>query len=65
MGVDMIWIGDDVGDADRHADLARASGGGSSSRGWPSLIAAVKAINPQLKVAYHSDGDDLTPSFPS
>lgn len=55
MGVDMIWIGDDVGT--QHAMLI-------SPAHWrryfkPRLahfIASLKAINPRLKVAYHSDG---------
>ncbi len=56
MGVDMIWIGDDVGA--QHAMLI-------SPRHWrrflkPRLaqfIAEIKGINPRLKVAYHSDGN--------
>lgn len=55
MGVDMIWIGDDVGA--QHAMLI-------SPAHWrrflkprmANLIATLKAINPQVKVAYHSDG---------
>ena len=55
MGVDMIWIGDDVGT--QNAMLI-------SPRHWrrylkprmAHLIAALKAINPSVKVAYHSDG---------
>ena len=55
MGVDMIWIGDDVGA--QHAMLI-------SPKMWrkflkprmANFIAELKAINPQLKVAYHSDG---------
>jgi uroporphyrinogen decarboxylase len=55
LGVDMIWIGDDVG-AQRAMLI--------SPRHWrhflkPRLaefIAEIKTINPQLKVAYHSDG---------
>jgi uroporphyrinogen decarboxylase len=55
MGVDMIWVGDDVGA--QHRLLM-------SPRHWrrflkPRLaefIATIKAINPRLKVAYHSDG---------
>jgi uroporphyrinogen-III decarboxylase len=55
MGVDMIWIGDDVGS--QRAMLM-------SPRTWrrylkprmAHFIATLKAINPQLKVAYHSDG---------
>jgi uroporphyrinogen decarboxylase len=55
MGVDMIWLGDDIG------------GQGSmlmSPKMWrqyfkprmAELIAALRAINPQVKVAYHTDG---------
>jgi uroporphyrinogen decarboxylase len=55
MGVDMIWIGDDVGS--QRAMLM-------SPRHWrrflkprmASFIAALKAANPQIKVAYHTDG---------
>jgi uroporphyrinogen decarboxylase len=55
MGVDMIWIGDDVG---------AQSGMLISPACWrkflkPRLavfIAEIKALNPRLKVAYHSDG---------
>lgn len=55
MGVDMIWIGDDVGA--QHAMLI-------SPKMWrkflkprlANLIAELKDINPQVKVAYHSDG---------
>lgn len=55
MGVDMIWIGDDVGA--QHAMLI-------SPKMWrkflkprmANFIAELKAINPQVKVAYHSDG---------
>ena len=55
MGVDMLWIGDDVGT--QHSMLI-------SPKHWrrylkpkmAELIAEVKAINPIVKVAYHSDG---------
>jgi Uroporphyrinogen decarboxylase (URO-D) len=55
MGVDMIWVGDDVGA--QNAMLI-------SPKMWrkflkprlANFIAEIKAINPQLKVAYHSDG---------
>jgi uroporphyrinogen decarboxylase len=55
MGVDMIWIGDDVG---------MQTGMLFSAAHWrrffkprmAHFIAALKEINPQLKVAYHSDG---------
>jgi uroporphyrinogen decarboxylase len=55
LGVDMIWIGDDVGT--QHAMLI-------SPAHWrrflkprmATFIAELKSINPDLKVAYHSDG---------
>jgi uroporphyrinogen decarboxylase len=55
MGVDMIWIGDDIGT--QHAMLM-------SPETWrrflkprmARFISTIKAINPALKVAYHSDG---------
>jgi len=56
MGVDMIWAGDDVG---------MQTGMLISPKIWKkllkpkmaNLIASLKAINPQVKVAYHSDGN--------
>lgn len=56
MGVDMIWTGDDVG---------MQTGMLVSPRAWRRLLkpkmanffAELKAINPQVKVAYHSDGN--------
>lgn len=56
MGVDMIWTGDDVGS--QHKMLI-------SPRMWrrflkprmASFVAELKAINPDLKVAYHTDGN--------
>ena len=56
MGVDMIWLGDDVGS--QHEMLI-------SPRMWrkyfkwrmAEMIGELKSINPELKVAYHSDGD--------
>ena len=56
MGVDMIWIGDDFG---------TQSGMLISPRIWRQLfkprmaefISTLKTINPQVKVAYHSDGN--------
>jgi len=56
MGVDMIWTGDDVG---------MQTGMLISPKLWrkflkpkmANFIAALKAINPQVKVAYHSDGN--------
>jgi len=56
MGVDMIWTGDDVG---------MQTGMLISPKTWrrflkPKMahfIASLKATNPQVKVAYHSDGN--------
>lgn len=56
LGVDMIWIGDDVG---------TQRGMLISPRHWrrflkPKLaefIATLKRINPEIKIAYHSDGN--------
>ncbi len=55
MGVDMVWLGDDIG---------QQSGMLMSPRHWRRflkprmavLVAELKAINPKLKVAYHTDG---------
>jgi uroporphyrinogen decarboxylase len=56
MGVDMIWIGDDVG---------MQTGMLMSPKHWrrflkplmANFIAELKAINPRIQVAYHSDGN--------
>jgi len=56
MGVDMIWIGDDVGAQDRML---------ISPQTWrrflkprlATFISTLKSINPDLKLAYHSDGN--------
>ncbi len=55
LGVDMIWIGDDMGTQDRML---------ISPKMWRQLlkprlanfIAEIKSLNPNLKVAYHTDG---------
>lgn len=62
LGVDMIWTGDDVGT--QRAMLI-------SPRTWrqhfkprmATFVAEVKAVNPQVKLAYHSDGD-ISPIIP-
>jgi uroporphyrinogen decarboxylase len=64
MGVDMIWIGDDVGSQNRML---------ISPRHWrrflkprmANFISELKQINPQVKVAYHSDGviDPIIPDL--
>jgi uroporphyrinogen-III decarboxylase len=58
LGVDMIWIGDDVG---------AQNGMLISPRHWrrflkprmANFISELKALNPAIKVAYHSDGNIL------
>jgi uroporphyrinogen decarboxylase len=55
MGVDMLWTGDDVGMQNRmliSPDLWRRF----FKPRMANFFATVKAINPRLKVAYHSDG---------
>jgi uroporphyrinogen decarboxylase len=55
LGVDMIWLGDDIGG--QHAMLM-------SPRMWrqyfkprmADLIASLRSINPHVKIAYHTDG---------
>lgn len=62
MGVDMIWTGDDVGG--QHSMII-------SPDTWrtflkprmANFIAELKAINPDVKVAYHSDGN-IMPIIP-
>ena len=56
MGVDMIWIGDDMGAQDRML---------ISPETWrrffkpriATFISTLKSINPDVKIAYHSDGN--------
>ncbi len=55
MGIDMIWLGDDVGGQKTML---------MSPKMWRTylkprmaeLIASLRAINPQIKIAYHTDG---------
>jgi uroporphyrinogen-III decarboxylase len=55
MGVDMIWLGDDVGGQTNML---------ISPRHWrrflkprmANMISELKRVNPELKIAYHSDG---------
>jgi uroporphyrinogen decarboxylase len=55
MGVDMIWIGDDVG-AQNNMIISPKMWRRFMKPRMASFIAEIKAINPALKVAYHSDG---------
>ena len=55
MGVDMIWIGDDVG-AQNNMIISPKMWRRFFKPRMANFIAELKAINPQVKVAYHSDG---------
>ena len=55
MGVDMIWLGDDVGGQDSMLMSPRMWRAYLKPR-MAELIASLRAINPQIKVAYHTDG---------
>jgi uroporphyrinogen decarboxylase len=56
MGVDMIWTGDDVGAQDRML-FSPAIWRKFFKPRMANFIAELKAINPNVKVAYHSDGN--------
>jgi uroporphyrinogen decarboxylase len=61
-GVDMIWIGDDVGAQNRmliSQDIWRKF----FKERMACIISSLKKINPELKIAYHSDGY-ITPIIP-
>jgi uroporphyrinogen-III decarboxylase len=55
MGVDMIWTGDDVG-AQNAMLISPVMWRKYLKPRMAHFIAELKAINPRLKVAYHSDG---------
>jgi uroporphyrinogen-III decarboxylase len=56
MGVDMIWIGDDVGAQDRMLISLETWRRFFKPR-MASFISTLKGINPDVKAAYHSDGN--------
>jgi uroporphyrinogen-III decarboxylase len=62
MGVDMIWTGDDVG-TQRGMLMSPKMWRQFFKPKMAHLIASLKAINPKVKVAYHSDGD-ISPIIP-
>jgi uroporphyrinogen decarboxylase len=62
LGVDMIWIGDDVGSQDRML-ISPATWRRFFKPRMATFIASLKQINPDVKVAYHSDGD-ISPIIP-
>ncbi len=55
LGVDMVWLGDDVGAQNRML-MSPATWRRYFKPRMANLIAALKQINPQVKIAYHSDG---------
>ena len=64
MGVDMIWIGDDVG-AQNAMLMSPAVWRRFLKPRMAAFIASLKSLNPGLKVAYHSDGciDPIIPDL--
>jgi uroporphyrinogen decarboxylase len=64
MGVDMIWVGDDVG-GQHGMVMSPACWRRFLKPRLASMIAALKATNPCLKIAYHSDGkiDPIIPEL--
>jgi uroporphyrinogen decarboxylase len=62
MGVDMIWVGDDVG-TQRGLLLSPRLWRKHLKPRMARFIAEIKSINPALLVAYHSDGD-IRPIIP-
>ncbi len=57
-GVDMIWIGDDVGGQNRML-ISPATWRRFFREKMASFISSLKEINPAVKIAYHSDGNIL------
>lgn len=56
LGVDMIWTGDDVG-AQNAMLISPKMWRQYFKQRMANFISELKAINPTVKVAYHSDGD--------
>lgn len=55
LGVDMVWLGDDVG-SQRAMLISPDTWRRFLKPRMAQLIASLRRINPQIKVAYHSDG---------
>ncbi|MFL7893425.1 MAG: uroporphyrinogen decarboxylase family protein [Anaerolineales bacterium] len=62
LGVDMIWIGDDVGTQNRMLISPKMWRQFLKPR-MANFIAEIKSLNPHLKVAYHTDGN-IAPIIP-
>lgn len=56
LGVDMIWIGDDVGTQNRMLISPKMWRQFLKPR-MANFISEIKSLNPRLKVAYHTDGN--------
>jgi uroporphyrinogen decarboxylase len=56
MGVDMIWIGDDVG-AQNSMLISPDTWRQFLKPRLATFISTLKSIDPEVKIAYHSDGD--------
>jgi uroporphyrinogen decarboxylase len=64
MGVDMIWTGDDIG-SQKGMLFSPVTWRRFFKPRMAELIARLKGINPDVKVAYHTDGDvsDVIPEL--
>ncbi len=64
MGVDMIWTGDDVG-SQKGMLISPETWRRFFKPRMAEFIKEVKAIKPDIKIAYHSDGDivDIIPEL--
>lgn len=62
LGVDMIWTGDDVGAQDQML-ISPATWRQFFKPRMATFFAELKDINPEVKIAYHSDGD-IEPIIP-
>ena len=62
LGVDMIWTGDDVG-SQQGMLISPATWRRYLKPRMANFIVQLKAINPNVKIAYHSDGD-ISPIIP-
>ena len=58
MGIDMIWTGDDIGGQDTMIISPKMWRKFFKSR-MANFVSELKEINPNLKVAYHTDGNVL------
>jgi uroporphyrinogen decarboxylase len=55
LGVDMVWLGDDIG-AQNSMIISPDQWRSLLKPRFASLIAELKGMNPALKIAYHTDG---------